>query len=164
MQLLKLMLVPFSTMLLHCSYFVRRLELFGELKFISDNKHYLLLLQFCRYVVVGGIAFVADFTVFNGVLSLQGHYILATAVGFLVGVAVNYILCVYWVWRGTQARTKKDLAIFTLIGIGGLLLTAILMVMLVEFFAFDARISKIVVAIIVLFWNFGLRKVFVFFK
>lgn len=164
MQLLKLMLVPFYTVFLNGLYFVRHLELLDELKSISNNKHYLLLMQFCCYVMVGGIAFVVDFAVFNGVLTLQGHYILATAVGFLVGVAVNYSLCVYWVWRGTQARTQKDLAIFTLIGVGGLLLTTVLMVMLVDFFGLDARISKIVAAIIVLFWNFGLRKVLVFFK
>lgn len=164
MQLLKIMLVPFFTMIFNGPYFVRPLELLGELKLIPDNKYCLLLMQFCRYVLVGGIAFLADFMVFSGVLSLHGHYILATAGGFLVGVAVNYSLCVYWVWRGTRARTPKDLAIFTLIGIGGLLLTMALMVMLVDFFALDASISKIIVAIIVLFWNFGLRKMFVFFK
>lgn len=164
MQFQKLILIPFFTVFLSGLYFVRPQELLAELKSISHHKYYVLLMQFCRYVLVGGIAFVADFAVFNGVLTLQGHYILATVVGFLVGVAVNYSLCVYWVWRGTQARTRKDLAIFTLIGVGGLLLTTVLMVLLVDFFAFDSRISKIVVAIIVLFWNFGLRKFFVFFK
>lgn len=164
MRLLKLILVPLFTAFLNGLYFVRPQGLLAELIFISQNKYYLLLMQFCRYILVGGVAFVADFAVFNGVLALQGHYILATVVGFLVGVIVNYRLCVSWVWRGTQARTRKDLAVFTLIGVGGLLLTTALMVMLVDFFAFDARISKIVVAIIVLFWNFGLRKVFVFFK
>ncbi|HEY8941478.1 MAG TPA: GtrA family protein [Cellvibrio sp.] len=164
MQLQKLILIPFFTVFLSGLYFVRPQELLAELKSISHNKYYVLLMQFCRYVLVGGIAFVADFTVFNGVLTLQGHYILATVVGFLVGVAVNYSLCVYWVWRGTRARERKDIAIFTLIGVGGLLLTTVLMLLLVDFFAFDARISKIVVAIVVLFWNFGLRKVFVFFK
>lgn len=164
MRLLKLILVPFFTAFLNGLYFARPQGLLAELIFISQHKYYLLLMQFCRYVLVGCVAFVADFAVFNGVLALQGHYILATAVGFLVGVIVNYRLCVSWVWRGTQARTRKDLAVFTLIGVGGLLLTTALMVILVDFFAFDARVSKIVVAIIVLFWNFGLRKVFVFFK
>lgn len=164
MRLLKFRLVSFFIVFLNGLYFLPHRGLLVELKSIPHNKYYLLLMQFCRYVLVGGIAFVADFTVFNGVFALQGHYIWATVVGFLVGVAINYSLCVYWVWRGTQARTRKDLAIFTLIGIGGLLLTTTLMVVLVDFLAFDARISKIAVAIIVLFWNFGLRKVFVFFK
>lgn len=135
-----------------------------ELNFITSNKYYPLLVQFCRYVVVGGIAFGMDFLVFNGVLALQGHYILATVIGFLVGVAVNYSLCVFWVWRGTQARTRRDILIFTMIGIGGLLLTTLLMWLSVDILSFDARMSKIVIAVIVLFWNFGLRKVFVFFK
>ncbi|QEI12149.1 GtrA family protein [Cellvibrio japonicus] len=131
---------------------------------IRNNKYYPLAVQFCRYVAVGGIAFIMDFLAFNGILALQLHYMLATVIGFMVGVAVNYCLCVFWVWSGTQARTAKDILIFTLIGIGGLLLTALLMWLSVDIFSFDARLSKIVVAIIVLFWNFGLRKVFVFFK
>ncbi len=164
MQLLKLMFVPFFTMFSNGSYFVRRLELVGELKFFSGSKYYLLLLQFCRYVLVGGVAFGADFIVFNSALSLGGHYILATWLGFLVGVTVNYLMCVFWVWRGTRARTRRDLAIFILIGIGGLMLTSVLMVVFVDLLALDARMSKIAIAIIVLFWNFGLRRIFVFFR
>lgn len=164
MQLLKFGLVSFFIMVLNGLYFFPRQRLLGELKSVAYNKYGRLLTQFCCYVLVGGIAFVADFAVFNGVLALQAHYILATAAGFSVGVAVNYCLCVSWVWRGTQARTRKDLAVFTLIGVGGLLLTIVLMAVLVDFFAIDTRISKVVVAIAVLFWNFGLRKVFVFFK
>jgi putative flippase GtrA len=162
MQLLKLM--PFFTKSLNGLYLLRPQGPLAELKSIFRNKYYRLLMLFCRYVLVGGIAFVADFAVFNSVLTLQGHYVLAAVLGFVVGIAVNYSLCVYWVWRGTQARTRKDLAVFTLIGVGGLLLTIVLMIISVDLLAFDARISKIVVAGIVLFWNFGLRKVFVFFK
>ena len=151
MQLLKLILVPYFKTFLMGSYFVRRLELLDELKFFYINKYCYLLMQFCRYVVVGGIAFVVDFAVLNGVLALQAHYVLAVVAGFLVGVVVNYSLCVFWVWQGTQARTRKDIAIFTLIGAGGLLLTTLLMMVLVDYFDFDVGISKMVVAIIVLF-------------
>lgn len=130
----------------------------------QSNRLYQLLLQFMRYVVVGGLAFVADYTVFNLLINLKLHYLLATVAGFCVGVACNYALCVLWVWRGTRARSLRDIAVFTLIGFIGLLLTSLLMWLAVDLMAFDPRISKAVVALVILFWNFGLRRVFVFFK
>lgn len=122
-----------------------------------------LLRDFCHYVAVGGGAFLVDYAVFNGALVLQLHYMVATAFGFLAGLLTNYFLCVFWVWRGTAARTLKDLLVFSIIGVGGLLLTALLMWMSVSLLNFDARISKLFIAAIVLVWNFALRRVFVFF-
>lgn len=129
-----------------------------------NNKYYPLIGQFLRYVAVGGIAFIIDFLVLNGALALAQHYIVATSVAFMAGLLVNYCLCVLWVWNGTQARSFKDVFIFSLIGVGGLLLTLGLMWLAVDVFSWDVRISKISIAAVVLLWNFGLRKIFVFFK
>lgn len=123
-----------------------------------------LTLQFLRYVLVGGLAFVVDYAVLSGLLHLDAHYMLATLAGFLAGLVVNYLLCVFWVWRGTQAKTPKDILIFTLIGIGGLLLTALLMWVSVDLLAVDPQLAKLFIAALVLFWNFGLRRIFVFFR
>jgi putative flippase GtrA len=130
----------------------------------KNNKYYPLAVQFLRYVAVGGVAFIIDFLVLNGGLALGLHYILATIVAFLVGLLVNYCLCVLWVWSGTQARSCKDIFIFALIGAGGLLLTVAFMWLAVEMFSWDVRISKIIIATLVLLWNFSLRRIFVFFK
>lgn len=131
---------------------------------LRKNKYYPLAIQFLRYVAVGGVAFVIDFLVLTGALDLGIHYIPATIIAFIAGLLVNYCLCVLWVWSGTQARSFKDILIFALIGVGGLLLTVCLMWLLVDIFSFDVKISKIMVAALVLMWNFGLRKIFVFFK
>jgi putative flippase GtrA len=130
----------------------------------KNNKYYPLAVQFLRYVAVGGVAFIIDFLVLTGALDLGLHYILATVVAFIAGLLVNYCLCVLWVWSGTQARSFKDVFIFALIGVGGLLLTVALMWLAVDVLLWDVRISKIIIAILVLLWNFGLRRIFVFFK
>ena len=137
---------------------------FLEAELNPSSRLYQLLIQFMRYVVVGGLAFVADYTVFNLLIMLQVHYLVATVAGFCVGVAGNYALCVLWVWRGTHARSLRDIAVFTLIGFIGLLLTSLLMWLAVDQMALDPRISKAVIALVILFWNFGLRRMFVFFR
>ena len=78
---------------------------------------------FVKYVVVGGAAFVVDFGLFSLCVSAGLHYLIAVTLGFCAGIVTNYLLCVLWVWRGTEARTVRDVVIFTLVGLGGLALT-----------------------------------------
>lgn len=130
----------------------------------NTHKYYPLIGQFLRYAVVGGLAFIVDFLVLAGAVDLGIHYIAATIVAFMAGHLVNYCLCVFWVWSGTQARSFRDIFVFVLIGAGALLLTVVLMWLAVDVFLWDVRISKITIAIFALICNFGLRKIFVFFK
>lgn len=123
-----------------------------------------LMIQFMRYTLVGGLAFAVDFGLLSAVLYLDGHYLLATLIGFIGGLITNYLLCVLWVWRGTQAKTARDILVFSLIGVGGLLLTALLMWVSVGLLALDPQISKLFIAALILVWNFGLRRLFVFFR
>lgn len=123
-----------------------------------------LALEFFRYTIVGGAAFVVDYLVLNLALSAGSHYMVATLLGFMFGLLTNYTLCVLWVWRGTTARTMKDFLMFSAIGVGGLLLTAVLMWVSVELLHMDARFAKIYIAALVLIWNFALRRVLVFFR
>ena len=59
-----------------------------------------LAIQLLRYMVAGGVAFVADVAVLA--LLTQGlgvHYLIAAAVAFLLGMAINYALSVRWVFK-----------------------------------------------------------------
>ena len=62
-----------------------------------------LLLEFLRYVLVGGSAFVVDFAVLYltrtylfGSLGQEG-ILLATAIAFLAGLAFNYIFSILFI-------------------------------------------------------------------
>lgn len=123
-----------------------------------------LIQQFIKYAGVGGIAFICDYAVFALGLFLHIHYLVAAFLAFCAGITVSYLMCVVWVWRGTEATTLKDMTLFVLIGVVGLLLTLVLMWIFVEFFSFHPMLSKLVVAGLVVIWNFGMRKTFVFFR
>jgi len=123
-----------------------------------------LAFEFARYVLVGGLAFAVDFGLLRFGLSHGMHYLAATAAGFIAGLATNYALCVLWVWRGTSATTLRDFLIFAAVGLGGLALTELLMWVAVELLGAGPSLSKIIIAGLVLVWNFGLRRMFVFSK
>ncbi|GAA5164390.1 GtrA family protein [Viridibacterium curvum] len=123
-----------------------------------------LLRAFIKYLLVGGIAFAVDFALFSTCLSAGLHYLPAVCVGFIGGLLTNYALCVAWVWRGTQARSLRDLLVFALVGVGGLALTSLGMWIGIDVLDAPERASRIVMAALVLVWNFGLRRAFVFFR
>ena len=118
--------------------------------------------QFLSYLICGGVATLADMSVlfvFTKVLHL--NYLIAAAVGFLIGVTTNYALNTALVFK-SQGKVKKELSLFALIGIGGLLWTELVLWILVKKFGIYLMIAKAIAVILVLFWNFFMRKRFVF--
>ncbi len=113
-------------------------------------------------MVVGGLAFVLDVSTLRCGLGLGLHYLAAAGLGFLLGLLTNFILCVLWVWRGTQAKAAEDFLVFTIIGVAGLGLTELGMWAGVSQMKFSPMATKIGVAGLVLLWNFSLRKLLVF--
>jgi putative flippase GtrA len=125
--------------------------------FVANTNDFFV--QAFRYVFVGGIAFVADAGSLY-LFSLTGtHYLVCTAVAFLIGLAVNYTLAKFFVFT-QNAKTSKvmEFIIYGVIGLMGLGLTELLMWLLTDGVGLFFMISKIVTATIVLAWNFIARK------
>jgi len=140
------------------------------------------VIEFLKYCVVGGIAFIAD----TASLMLFYHFVFgefsfdllflhiadgrtaaATAVGFLVGLVVNYVLSVLFVFNrpGQQEKGKSVGAflIFGVVGLIGLALTELGMMLGVGLLGDKFLLPvKIVVAGIVMVWNYLGRKIFVY--
>ena len=131
-----------------------------------------LIKEFIRYALVGGIAFLADFgtlTLFEEVILGQEsrwQIFISTAAGFVVGIVINYILSLVFVFRAddnkNSGKSARDFLVFTLVGIIGLGITEGLMHLGVNVLHFHYMITKIVTAGIVLIWNYIGRKIFVF--
>lgn len=146
-----------------------------------------LIFEFLRYAVVGGVAFLVDFGTFALLRELafggsdgRAAIIVSTAAGFVLGLAVNYILSMLVVFRTEkqqkQGRNARAVLIFFAVGLVGLLLTELLQYLGEKVFlvsslgeSFDALVRgygkyavKVVVAAIVLVWNYVGRKIFVF--
>lgn len=117
---------------------------------------------FSKYVLVGGVAFCLDFAVLSFThLVLGWPSLVAAAAGFCCGVVCTYLCCNYWVFthrkmRGHQAR---EFAVFTGIGLVGLLLTLLLIGFFDGVVGLPTELSKLPTEALVLLWNFSARKI-----
>lgn len=120
--------------------------------------------QFLRYVVVGGLAFVVDYALLFVMTEYAGlHYLVSASIGFACGLLASYLLCIGWIFpvRALDSR-GREFGAFALIGIAGLGLNNGLMFAATEWAGVHYLISKLLAAALVLIFNFGLRRHFLF--
>lgn len=123
----------------------------------TDN----IMIQFFRYVFVGGTAFVVDFFFLYFLSDICGIYYLVSAVfSFIISVLVNYVMSTRWVFNQDNIENKVvEFNLFMLISTIGLVFTEILLYFFTDICGIHYLISKIISAVIVLFWNFLARRV-----
>ena len=147
----------------------------SALEFIKKNQK--LIMEFLRYVVVGGISAVIDmavnyimlFFVLGGTKDDRGLVALSVACGFVVGLIVNFVLSNIFVFKSREQQEKgKTLgafAVYTAVGVVGFGLTE-LFTILGTMFIGDHGIWYLVLSCfvkgIVLIWNYVGRKIFVY--
>jgi len=117
-------------------------------------------IQLFRYFFVGGAAFIVDFgSLFIFTEFLGIYYLISAAIAFILGLIANYILSLSWVFnKRTLNNRKLEFGIFALIGIVGLGLNEMLIYFFTDYLQLYYLLSKIIAAIIILFWNFFARK------
>ncbi len=123
----------------------------------TDN----IFIQLFRYIFVGGTAFIVDFFFLYFFSDICGIYYLISAVlSFIISVLVNYIMSTKWVFNQDNMENKiLEFYLFILISTVGLVFTEILLYFFTDICGFYYLVSKIIAAIIVLFWNFLARRV-----
>lgn len=129
--------------------------------------------EFIRYLLVGGSAFILD----TAVLYVFSKYVFRSlgrpgilfgaAIGFIAGLVYNYALSILFVFNKARERIKGrealSVAIFAIIGVGGLVLTELGMYIGLLVLGDDMYILvKIIVSGVVFLWNFIARKVTLF--
>lgn len=119
-----------------------------------------IFLQLFRYIFVGGTAFAVDFFFLYFFSDICGIYYLFSAVlSFIISVLVNYVMSTRWVFNQDNIENKVlEFNLFILISTIGLGFTEILLYFFTDIVGFYYLISKIISAIIVLFWNFLARR------
>jgi len=120
--------------------------------------------QFLRYGVIGGIAFIVDFSTLLALTELAHlHYLVAATVGFLVGLLVNYLLATRWVFDYRRLASRRvEFIVFGVVGIMGLALNNFSLYTLSGLLGMDYRIAKLLTAALVLLFNFTLRRALLF--
>ena len=123
----------------------------------TDN----IFIQLFRYIFVGGTAFIVDFFFLYFFSDICGIYYLISAVfSFIISVLVNYVMSTRWVFNQDNIENKVlEFNLFILISTIGLVFTEILLYFFTDIVGLYYLLSKIISAIIVLFWNFLARRV-----
>lgn len=126
----------------------------------TDN----FFVQLFRYVFVGGIAFVADWGMMVFLHeAIHTNVYIATAIAFVFGLIVNFVLSKIFVFQEASERTGTagEFIAYGIIGVVGLLFTEVIMWLLLKIGVLY-MIAKIVAAAIVLIWNFVARKILLY--
>lgn len=120
------------------------------------------LLQFFRYLICGGTSTLVDIgMLFVLTHFVDIHHLVAAPLAYVSGTATNYVMNTILVFK-SSGNVKKEFPLFAIIGIGGLLWTEIIIWTFVDLLGVYVMIAKIVAVILVLNWNFFMRKKFVF--
>lgn len=118
--------------------------------------------QFCRFSVVGVVAFLIDYGllfVFTDMLYM--HYLLSSMLSFSVATTFNYVYSTKYVFECKEEQNKAgQFTVFLLLSACGLLLNSMLMKTLVENMEIHYMYAKLFSAVVVSIWNFASRKIF----
>jgi len=118
------------------------------------------LTQLFRYTLIGGVAYLFDFASLFALTDVLGvNYLISAAAGFVVGLTVNYLLCVLWIFKSRPDKSgRMEFAAFAAIGIAGLGLTEILMWVFTDLLGLHYLGSKAITTAFVFYWNFLVRR------
>ena len=130
------------------------------------------LQEILRFILTGGVCTVIEYAalyILKEWLHLGIH--LSTAIAFLVSVAVNYILCVRWVFPAAKEGSLRAQLGFLITSGAGFVLNSLLMWGLTALFGEDAvllsvagfdlkvyMVNKVVTTGLVMVWNYFTKR------
>jgi len=127
--------------------------------------------QIVRYGLAGGIAAVVNIGVYAAAWRLlhavwpSFDYQVANVIGFFAGNMTSYQLSTRFVFDYRRLRKRThEFGIYFAIGVGGLVWSALILLLLVGIFGLQKDIAKVISVGIVFGWNFGVRKALLFSK
>jgi putative flippase GtrA len=121
--------------------------------------------QMSRFFFVGGLATLVDYVIFSIAVFLHVHYSLAITLGYLVGFIVHFTMSKKHVFLSGSKINHPLAELFSvfLIALSGLLLNIIIVWIFHNFFnLLDIFSSRLLAIILVFFWSYFARKLFVY--
>jgi dolichol-phosphate mannosyltransferase len=117
--------------------------------------------QLVWYLVVALCSLSADLLVFTALLATGCPVLLALVVGFVIGTLANYVLSRTLAFTGGRFRRWDEILRLFAVSLVGLGLTALLVTVFMRL-GLSAIAAKLVATLIVFFWNYLGRRLFVF--
>lgn len=121
-----------------------------------------LFQQIIKFGIVGFLAFCVDYGILFLLTDILGcNYLLSSAIAFSVSTVFNYFFSMKFVFTSKDNANKiAEFTIFVLLSLSGVGITVLLMYIFVDCINLYYLIAKIVVTLIVMFYNFVTRKLF----
>ncbi len=125
-----------------------------------------------RFIVTGGVCFAVEFVCLVILRDRIGlDTLVAAPIAFLISVALNYLLCVKWVFQGIGEQKRSAKAGFLLTSVMGLLLNEGLMLLFRVLFGEDQAVvtvfsfivtmymvNKVLATLLVMVWNYFTKR------
>ena len=125
-----------------------------------------------RFVITGGVCFAVEFVCLVLLRDACGlDTLIATPIAFLISVAVNYLMCVRWVFTGAKEQNAAAKAGFLITSALGLLLNELFMLLFRWLLGEDTvlltvsgfsvtmyMLNKALSTLLVMIWNFFTKR------
>ena len=122
-----------------------------------------LPLQAIRYGLAAFGGFAADYGVLLALKEWAGlHYLIAVPVAFVVGLAVNYLVGVWLVFRRGRWTLGRELVLFAAISLFALAVTEGSMYLFTDLLRLDYRVSRILSGVLTYLFNFFTRRLLLY--
>ena len=116
-----------------------------------------------KYSVVGISTYLLDLSILALLLTFTPlHYLLAVAIGFLVGISVNFLISYHWAFKGTEQKPIRGYVFFVLIAFSGVTIATVSVGFLVIQFSVPVLIARTLVGSLTGTANFLINAVFNF--
>lgn len=121
-----------------------------------------LIQQILKFGIVGVIAFVIDYSLlYFFTEKLNINYLISSGLSFVISVIFNYFASIKFVFKTNHKQGIKDIIIFMTLSTIGLGLNELIMYVGVNNLNYYYMVVKIVATVIVMFYNFITRKLFI---
>ena len=119
-----------------------------------------MLIQIIKFGMVGALCFLINYGLMILLTEIfHVYYLISCMISFTVSVVVNYLLSMRFVFLSREDMDKRmEFLLFVVLSLIGLGLNQLLMWLLVDKGGLHYMLSKIVVTVIVMVYNFVTRK------
>ena len=116
-------------------------------------------IQALKYGLAAFGGFLADYTALLALKEWFGmHYLIAVPIAFVIGIAVNYLIGIWLVFRRGNLPLIRELLLFVTISLTALAITEGSMYLLTDISRIDYRISRLISGVVTYLFNFFSRR------